>query len=96
VVSDLKTFAHKECKLPHNESFFSGVFCSTISICLVSVLLSKSVERSFVSHTGDFFSIGSAQKRISELNLDYPISFPFVQRVKLSLQRVIIVGVISK
>ena len=46
-----KCFAYKGCK---KLVFFICKFCLTSRICLVSVLLSASVERCFVSHMRDF------------------------------------------
>ena len=54
VVSDLKTFVHKWCKIAAQKKSFLGKFCLTSRIFLVSVLLSASVERFFVSHMQDF------------------------------------------
>ena len=50
MVSDLKTFAHKECRIAaQKKKKFFGEFCPTSRIFLVSVLLSALVERFFVS-----------------------------------------------
>ena len=55
MVSELKFFAHKGFKIAGQQKvFFFGQFCFTSRICLVSVLLSASVKRFFVSHTLDF------------------------------------------
>ena len=55
VVSDLKTLAHKEYKIAAQKKLVFGKFCLTSWIFLVSVLLSKWVERSIVSRMKDFF-----------------------------------------
>ena len=49
----------KGVKLPHRKKvFFFGKFCFTSRIFLVSVLLSASVEKFFVSRLQDFHRIG--------------------------------------
>ena len=64
MVSDLKTFAHQGCTIAAQIIiitiifclyFFCVKFCLTSRIFLVSVLLSASVERCFVSRMRDFF-----------------------------------------
>ena len=47
MVSDFKTFAHKGCNIPAH-------FCLTSKILLVSVLLTASVQKFFVSCMRDF------------------------------------------
>ena len=61
MVSDLKTFAHKGCKIAarKEKSFLFGKFCLTSRIFLVSVLLSGSDERFFVSRMRDFYNSSS-------------------------------------
>ena len=54
MVSDLKTCLIKGVKSPRKKKFFSGEFCLTEQDFLVSVLLSISVERFFVSPMRDF------------------------------------------
>ena len=54
MVSDLKTFAHKVCKIAAQKKVcFSANFALLAGFFLVSVLLSASVERFFVSHMQD-------------------------------------------
>ena len=53
VVSALKNFAFKKCKITAEKKM--GEFCLTSRIFLVSVLLSALVKRCFVSHMRDFF-----------------------------------------
>ena len=55
MVSDLKFFAYKGCKIAAQKicCFFSK-FCPTSRIFLVLVLISASVETCFVSRTRDF------------------------------------------
>ena len=57
MVSDLKTFPYKECKIsPQNQKFsFSANFALLAGFFLVLVLLSALVERCFVSRMRDFF-----------------------------------------
>ena len=56
MISDLQTFANKGCKIAvQKKSLLFGDFCLTSRIILVSVLLSASVERCFVSRKWDFF-----------------------------------------
>ena len=54
MVSDLKTFAHKGSKIAGQKKVAVGEFCLTKRIFLVSVLLSASVVKCFVSHNQDF------------------------------------------
>ena len=49
VVSDLKTFAYKGCKIGAQKKFFFDEFCLSSRILLVLVVLSASVRRFFVS-----------------------------------------------
>ena len=55
MVSDLKTFAHKRCKIYALKILVLGETCLTGRIFLVLVLLSVLVERCFVSRMRDFF-----------------------------------------
>ena len=76
MVPDLKTYAHKECKIvAQKKSLFFGEFCLTSKICLVSVLISASVEGFFVSYMEDFFFICLLSVRIQ---LYYKYFFGFV------------------
>ena len=55
MVSDLKTFAHKGSKIARQKKVVVGEFCLTSRIFLLSVLLSASVKRFYVSRMRDFF-----------------------------------------
>ena len=58
MVTDLKAFAHKGCKIAAQEKFvLFGELCLT-SRFFVLVLLSALVKRFFVSHMRDFQSMG--------------------------------------
>ena len=57
MVSDLKTFAHKGCKITAQKKMLFGEFCLTSRIFLVSVPLSASVERCFVFRMRDFLGL---------------------------------------
>ena len=54
MVSDLKTFDYKGCKIAAQKKLVFGKFCLTSRICLSLVLLSTSVKRCFVSYAGFF------------------------------------------
>ena len=71
MVSELKTFTNKGWKIAAQRTtqknlFFFGEFCLTSKILLVSVQLSASVERCFVSRIRDFF--GKYENRLSLLS----------------------------
>ena len=55
MVSDLKTFAYKGCRISAQKDDFRQILAYKLDFFLVLVPLFASVERCFVSHIQDFF-----------------------------------------
>ena len=67
MVSDLKTFSHKGYKIDaQKQVFFFGKFCLTSRIFLVSVLISASAERFFVSRMRDFSTVMRSANKLKK------------------------------
>ena len=82
MVSDLKTFAHKGCKIAAKKREFFGEFCLTSWIFLVSVLIFPLYEKFFVSRMRDFIPRKVIRNNISS-NL-YAIQYFYCFVIKLN------------